>query len=329
MAGAAGKVSWDPWPLALLAALAADAILGDPPSWPHMVRLMGAAISAQEGLARARAASPSALRLAGALICLITVPGSFIAAWLLLALCSWLWVPLAAFLAALLAFECISAGQLIKEARLVEASLAAGDLQRARGLLAMIVGRDTAELTPAGVRRAVIETVAENLGDGVVAPLFYLVLLGPAGGVAYKAVNTLDSMLGYKSPRFRDLGRWPARLDDAAGWAPARLCGLLLVAAAWLARLDWRGAWRVLLADHGAHKSPNAGWPEAAAAGALGVALGGPNRYGGELVEKPWLGGGGREPGAEHVAAGLRLARACAGLAGALALAAAAVAALA
>ncbi len=322
-------MSWDPWPLALFAALAADALLGDPPSWPHLVRLMGAAIAAQERSVRSRTASPAVLRSAGAAVCLLTVGGSFVAAWLLLVLLSWLWAPLAVLAAALLAFECVSAGQLIKEARRVEASLAAGELELARSGLAMIVGRDTAALSPAGVRRALIETVAENLGDGVVAPLFYLVLLGPAGGVAYKAVNTLDSMLGYRNQRYLHLGRWPARLDDAAGWAPARLCGLLLVAAAWLARLDWREAWRVLLADHGAHKSPNAGWPEAAAAGALGVALGGPNRYGGVLVDKPWIGNGGGEPGPEQVAACLRLAWTGAGLAGALALAAAALAALA
>jgi adenosylcobinamide-phosphate synthase len=277
-------------------ALAADAIIGDPPRWPHMVRGMGGIAGALEKLSFRYLRSPKLLRLAGLGLVLVVVGGSAAATCLALHLAELAWPPLAAAMAVILGFECLSAGQLWREARDVAKPLREGDLDTARQRLSMIVGRDTAELTPAGIRRAVIETIAENLNDGVVAPLFYLVLGGPAAAVAYKAVNTLDSMVGYQSPRYRHLGFFPAKLDDLAGWLPARLTALMLAAAAGLLGLSAGKSLRVLMRDHKAHKSPNAGWPEAAMAGALGLRLGGPNHYGGVLVEKPWLNPAGRDP---------------------------------
>ena len=291
--------------LMMVLVLAADALVGDPPTWPHLVRLMGWAISRLEALLRA--ALPGALHLAGALLVLLVAGGSALAAWALLALSQALWPPLAWFLAAGLSFQCLAAGQLWREARAVARPLERGDLALARERLAMIVGRDTEALDQAGVRRALIETVAENLNDGVVAPLFYLALLGPVGAVAYKAVNTLDSMVGYRNQRYAELGLIAARLDDAAGWLPARLSALTMTGAAWLAGLDPAGAWRVMLRDHAAHASPNAGWPEAACAGALGVRLGGPSSYGGVVHAKPWLNSPGRQPTPADLAACLRL----------------------
>lgn len=307
----------------LLLALAVDAFLGDPPTWPHLVRFMGRAVERAEE--RLRAVLPGWLELAGFFLVLLVAGGSALAAWVLLALAQVIWQPLAWLLALALSWQCLAAGQLWREARAVARPLEAGDLALARRRLAMIVGRDTASLDEAGLRRALIETMAENLNDGVIAPLFYLTLLGPVGAVTYKAINTLDSMVGYKNQRYAQFGKCAARLDDAAGWLPARLSAWLLVAAARLAGLDAAGAWRALRRDHAAHSSPNAGWPEAACAGALGIRLGGPSHYGGQLKEKPWLNQEGRQPSPVDVAGCLRLLVMACGLAGLLALAAAAL----
>lgn len=309
----------DCWQLLLV--LVADLVVGDPPHWPHLVRLVGGAIDRLVPLLRRRAATPAAQRLAGAVLALAVAGGAGLAAWAALALAQAIWGPLADLLAMLLAFQCLAAGQLWREVRRVARVLDSGDLPTARRALSMIVGRETTRLSPAEIRRALVETVAENLNDGVVAPLFYLALLGPVGAVVYKAINTLDSMVGYKSEPWRHLGSFSARLDDVAGWLPARLTGLLLVAAAWLTRRDARSAWRVLLSDHAKHASPNAGWPEAACAGALGLRLGGPNHYHGRLVEKPWLNPGGRDPVPQDVPNALGLMLAAATLAAILALA--------
>jgi adenosylcobinamide-phosphate synthase len=309
--------------LILALALAADALIGDPPAWPHLVRLMGRAVERLE--ASLRAALPDSLGLAGLLLVILVVGSSALVAWALLVIAQDIWQPLAWFLALALSWQCLAAGQLWREARAVARPLEAGDLVLARQRLAMIVGRETASLDEAGVRRALIETMAENLNDGVIAPLFYLTLFGPVGAVAYKAINTLDSMVGYKNERFAELGRCAARLDDAAGWLPARLSAWLLVAAARLVGLDAAGARRAIERDHAAHTSPNAGWPEAACAGALGIRLGGPSIYGGQLKEKPWLNKEGRQPASFDVAAASRLLVMTCGLAGLASLAGAAL----
>jgi adenosylcobinamide-phosphate synthase len=176
------------------------------------------------------------------------------------------------------------------ESRGVEEALTRGDLAAARARLALIVGRETAHLSPEDIRRAVLETVAENLADGVVAPMFYALLLGLPGMLLYKAANTLDSMVGYKNDRYLRFGKVAARMDDVLNLLPARLTALLLVVAAPWVGLNRREAWRILRRDAHQASSPNAGWPEAALAGALGVRLGGPSTYFGVLVNKPFIG---------------------------------------
>lgn len=293
--------------LPFLLAVLADALLGDPPTWPHLVRWLGQAIEGLEDWLRRRYFSPAELRLAGVILVILVVGGAWLAAALALGLATGLWRVLGLLLASLLAFQCLAAGQLWREARAVVQPLGQGDLPEARRRLALIVGRDTAGLDGQGVARALIETMAENFNDGVVAPLFYLALGGAPLAVAYKAVNTLDSMVGYRNERYADLGRAAARLDDLAGYLPARLSALLLAAACPLLGLSSGQAWAMARRDHGQHKSPNSGWPEAAAAGALGVRLGGPNHYGGLLVDKPWINPEGRQPGLADIAAMQRL----------------------
>jgi adenosylcobinamide-phosphate synthase len=189
-----------------------------------------------------------------------------------------------------LAYFTLSARALGDAAQAVLSCLASGDDAGARSSLALVVGRDTAALSRKEVVKAAVETVAENTADGIVAPLFYLALGGPALGMAYKAVNTLDSMVGYKNQRYRAMGWASARCDDAANYLPARLTGLLLVAAAFITRRDWRGAYAIMRRDARKHLSPNSGYPESAMAGALGVQLGGPSLYNGVVRNAARLG---------------------------------------
>jgi adenosylcobinamide-phosphate synthase len=192
-----------------------------------------------------------------------------------------------------LAANCLALRSLHLESKTVIEALEEGDLGAARSALSMIVGRETAQLDEEGILRATIETVAENASDGVIAPLFYLSLGGPVAALLYKAANTLDSMVGYKNERYLQFGRVAAQLDDLLNWIPARLTGLLLIAAAGLTGLNSRSAWRIMWRDARLHASPNAGWPEAAVAGALNLKLGGDAVYFGQRIEKPTFGDGG------------------------------------
>jgi adenosylcobinamide-phosphate synthase len=187
-------------------------------------------------------------------------------------------------------FSCLAVRSLDQHAVRVITTLRSGDIDLARKLVGLIVGRDTGTLSATEIVRAVFETVAENISDGIVAPLFFLVAFGIPGMVAYKAINTMDSMIGYKNDRYLHFGWAAARLDDLANYIPARLTAGLIVVAAALLRLRWRRAVTVVLRDARLQPSPNAGYPEAALAGALGVRLGGLNYYFGRPVQKPFLG---------------------------------------
>ncbi|HEY6008249.1 MAG TPA: adenosylcobinamide-phosphate synthase CbiB [Geobacteraceae bacterium] len=271
----------------ILCAVLLDLLVGDPRWLPHPVVAIGRLIGALErGLRRLIANE----RGAGMFLLLLTVGITCGAAALLLAAAQAVHPALGMAVAVFFGFTSLAARSLHRESRLVADALTRGELTEARRFLSYIVGRDTADLDEAEIWRATVETVAENSSDGVIAPLCFLMLGGPVLALAYKAVNTLDSMVGYKNDRYLRFGWASARCDDLANWLPARLTGLLMAVVAPLAGLSAQGAWRVMRRDGRNHSSPNSGIPEAAAAGALGVQLGGTNRYFGVPVAKPTIG---------------------------------------
>jgi adenosylcobinamide-phosphate synthase len=261
-----------------------DLLLGDPPGWPHPVRLLGSVIQYWETvLYRARIGAGALFWLAVMATTVVLVFGVLGVAVLLPP-----WAGLAVLTYFL--YAGLATRSLHLESRKVETALVKGDLDGARANLAMIVGRETSHLSLEDMRRAVIETVAENLADGVVAPMFYTLLLGLPGLFLYKAANTMDSMVGYKNYWYAQFGKVAARADDVLSFIPARLTALLIIPTAAALGLNWRGAWRILRRDRKRAASPNAGCPEAAMAGALGVRLGGPSIYFGRRVEKAFIG---------------------------------------
>lgn len=276
--------------LAWCVAFLLDLWLGDPPHWPHPVRWIGALINIAQRVVRKVCHSDTALRIGGGVMWLFVVGVSWAVSWGILTLAfaahPWLgWCVEVWMIYTLLATRCLA-----DMARQVEQALRHGSLSDSREKLSWIVGRDTAQLQPPQITRAVVETVAENTVDGVIAPLFFLLLGGAPLAVAYKAVNTLDSMVGYKQGIYRSIGMVSARMDDVANFIPARLSWLLLTLSAWLCGRNACGAFRIGFRDRGNHSSPNCAWPEGTVAGALGVCLGGPNDYFGQRVEKPWIG---------------------------------------
>lgn len=287
--------------LPFLAGYLLDLLLGDPPQWPHPMRVMGRIIEFWEGVWYTPRVAPGAGFW-------LAVMGTTLAGMLAVLGAAALLPPLAgAAVLACLIYTGLATRSLHQESRRVEEALARGDLAQARARLAMIVGRETARLEPEGIRRAVVETVAENLADGVVAPMFFILWLGLPGLFLYKAVNTMDSMVGYKNHRYARFGTVAARADDALNFLPARLTALLIILAARLLGLDAPGAWRILRRDARSASSPNAGWPEAAVAGALGVRLGGPSTYFGQVVDKPFIGAPGNSLVAGHYRQAIRL----------------------
>ncbi|RVT91000.1 adenosylcobinamide-phosphate synthase CbiB [Sphingomonas crocodyli] len=227
--------------------------------------------------------SESGRQFAGIATVLILIAVAGGAGWILQALAMQL--PFGWVVVALLAFPALAQRSLFDHVRPVARALAAGDLEGARRAVGMIVGRDTAQLDEAGVARAAIESLAESFCDGIAAPLFWLLLLGLPGVWAYKAINTADSLIGHKEERWRAFGWAAARTDDVLNLIPARIAGVAICVAGLV-------GWRTMLRDAGKHASPNAGWPEAAIAGALGVRLAGPIAYDGVLADKAWIGDG-------------------------------------
>jgi adenosylcobinamide-phosphate synthase len=292
-------------PLAILLGFLLDLLLGDPPSLPHPVRGIGFLVSRGEKALRGIFGVRE--RLAGTVLAAAVgfIVFSFSLALLFVFYRINVW---AGFLAeTVLCWQVQAARCMQIEAAKVYAAAESGDLPLARKAVSMIVGRDTANLSMGQVIKAAVETVAENLSDGVIAPLFFTALGGPALGMFYKAANTMDSMIGYDDERYLLFGRSAARLDDALNWIPARLSGRLLILAAAVLGFDRKNAAKVYRRDRGNHASPNSGHPEAACAGALGLALAGNAWYGGKLLEKPVIGDALREPVPADILSAVRL----------------------
>jgi adenosylcobinamide-phosphate synthase len=296
--------------LILVLALALDLALGDLRApWlvvPHPVAWVGAAIAWLDRRLNRERRSDRTRRMRGivavAILVVAAVALGLALAWALRGI--WFgWAIEAAIVAVLLAQR-----SLFVHVAAVATSLDRGGLAGGRAAVAHIVGRDPDALDEPGVARAAIESLAENFSDGVVAPALWYAVLGLPGLFLYKTANTLDSMIGHHSPRYLQFGWAAARLDDLLNLVPARLAGLMLgIAALTMQRTSGRAALVTMLRDAGKHRSPNAGWPEAAAAGALGLALAGPRRYGGALVEEPWLGTGRARATQDDIALALRL----------------------
>ena len=276
---------------AVVAGFLLDALLGDPRRIPHPIVAMGNAIAWLEP--RLRAAfpdTPSGARRAGVVLVAVLCAGSFGATWCLIAVAGLVHPLLGFAVETWLCYQALAACELRRQSMRVVRELTREGLPAARRAVGMIVGRDTEALDERGVLKAAVETVAENTADGVVGPLVYLIVGGAPLGMLYKAVNTMDSMVGYKNERYLDFGRAAARVDDVLGFIPARLAALCMIAAAPAAGLSAKGAWRIWRRDRFNHTSPNSAQNESAMAGALGVELAGSAVYFGKLVEKPTMG---------------------------------------
>src|SRR5579871_2087924 len=282
---------------ALVLALAFDALIGDP-DWlwkrvAHPVVLFGWAIDCLDRALNNERWVESQRRVAGVFAIAVLVAGSAALGWLIARLANA--TPFAWALEAIVASIFLAQRSLYEHVARVQLAFATGGLTEARVVLSAIVGRDPQALDEAGVCRAAIETTAENFSDGVVAPAFWFALLGVPGLLAYKAINTADSMIGHLTERHRAFGWAAARLDDLVNLVPARLAAVLLTLVAPVTGGSFSGSLRVVRSDAQKHRSPNAGWPESAMAAALGVALAGPRVYPERVVDDPFVNAGGRK----------------------------------
>jgi adenosylcobinamide-phosphate synthase len=294
----------------LIMALAIDAAVGEPKwlwsRWPHPAVVIGRMIGWLDRTLNDDRLSDVSRRRRGGIAMAALVMGALIVGSLVQGVLELL--PFGWLLTAAVASVLIAQRSLYDHVVPVRNALAAGDLAGARRAVSMIVGRDPARLDAPGIARSAIESTAENASDGVVAPAFWFAVLGLPGLVAYKAINTADSMIGHRSPRHEAFGWAAARLDDLVNLVPARLSGILFMLAAPVVGGRIRTAFSIMRRDARRHRSPNAGWPEAATAGALGIALAGPRTYASGTVDDPFLNPTGRhDPGAHDIARALRL----------------------
>ncbi len=298
-----------------------DMILGDPHWLWHPVRGIGKVIEWTErglcrlfGIRSEREVDIGKKKAAGILLVLVVLTTSLAVTYGLLALAGMIHPGLKIVLECIICYQMLAMKSLKTESMKVCRALRDGDVEAARNAVSMIVGRDTGRLTAEGITKAAVETVAENTSDGVVAPLMYMFAFGVYGGVAYKAVNTMDSMVGYRNDRYLYLGRFAARLDDVCNFIPARVSALCMIAAAFLLGLDGRRAAFIFKRDRYCHASPNSAQTEAVCAGALGVELAGDAWYAGVLHRKPVIGDDIRKVEAEDIVRAGRLLYATSGI---------------
>ncbi len=288
----------------ILAALILDALIGDPRSWPHPVRLIGSLAIRLEPITLRCLANA---RIAGLLTALTVVAVTAVLTYGVVQLGLEVNPWLGAIISIFIMYTGIAAQDLAKHANEVKLALDKGDLVLARKRVGMICGRDTDELDETAIIKATVESVAENLVDGVTAPLFYGMIGGPVGVMVYKAISTLDSTFGYRNERYLLFGWASAKLDDIAAFIPSRITGLLVPCAALLMGMRYKESLRALRTDRLKHSSPNSGHSESAFSGALGLMLGGPSRYQGVIHDKPYIGRSIEQPANEHISASVRL----------------------
>ncbi|WFA10269.1 adenosylcobinamide-phosphate synthase CbiB [Tissierella sp. Yu-01] len=282
----------------LLLAVVLDFVIGDPYNFPHPVKLMGRLIIFEENQLRKLCKTNKQLKISGLIIVIINVIlGFFIPFYLLYAVKAN--KVLFTIINTYLIYTSIAARCLHHEAIMVSKALDKG-LDDGRKRLSYIVGRDTSQLSEEEVIKATVETVAENTSDGVIAPLFFIAVLGAPGGLMYKFVNTMDSMLGYRNEKYIDMGYFPARTDDLFNIIPARITGLLMNIGS-IGKFDLKNGLKIMWRDRRNHKSPNSGYPESAVAGLLGIQLGGGNYYHGLFIDKPNIGDGLNQIGRRHI----------------------------
>lgn len=303
------------WPFPAFAsaalALAIERFFGYPETLQskigHPVEWIGRLIGKLDTHLNRPASSATENLLRGLIALALLLVATFIPAWLAAKILSHLsfgWI-----IEALIATAFIAQTSMRKHVKAVYQALGIS-LPEARRAVSKIVGRDPARLDESGIARAALESLAENTSDGIVAPALWYAILGLPGLVVYKAINTADSMIGHKSERFRNFGWAAARLDDLVNLPCSRLTGALFAAAVWIGSSDrGKAAWNIMWRDAPSHQSPNAGWPEAALAGGLGLKLGGPRIYGGQTIDLPWMGGGRSTLNRDDIRAGLRLYR--------------------
>jgi adenosylcobinamide-phosphate synthase len=285
--------------ISLIIGFVLDLIIGDPHNPVHPVRLIGSFGSRMEKLFRKVLSSK--LKIAGLFTWAVVVLTTFLVTFGVVKYDFYLNNVLGIIVEGILLYFCISAKGLKVEGLKVINILKSGDIEGARKQLSYIVGRDTKSLDEKSIVRAVIETVAENMSDGVIAPLFFAGIGGAPLAMAYKAVNTCDSMFGYKNDKYMDFGFTSAKLDDLFNYIPARLTGYFIVIASFILGSNYKGSYKIYKRDRYNHTSPNSAHPEAAVAGALGIRLGGANYYFGKLVEKPTIGDNKEDIKIEHL----------------------------
>lgn len=277
-----------------------DTIIGDPYKLPHPIRWIGSFISILEKLCRKIAKSNTMLMILGAILVFIVI---FVSGGITL-----LVLKLASFnkyayliVSSVICYYMLAGKSLKTESMKVYKAFENNDTEGARKAVSMIVGRDTQSLTKEGIIKAAVETVAENSSDGVVAPLIYMLIFGPVGGVVYKAVNTMDSMIGYVEEKYFYIGKFAAKLDDVLNYIPARISGILVIISAFILRYNYKNAFRIFKRDRRKHASPNSAQTESAMAGALGVQLAGDATYFGVVHKKPYIGDKKRETENEDI----------------------------
>ncbi|WP_321994315.1 cobalamin biosynthesis protein [Clostridium butyricum] len=265
-----------------------DLLIGDPNNPFHPVRGIGLLASKLETIFRKLL--KNSLKIAGLIVWMITIILTFAITYGIIFVCMKINKYLGIIVQGIIIYFCISAKGLVVEGYKVIKYLNEGNIEKSRKQLSYIVGRDTESLDSKEITRAVIETIAENMSDGVIAPILFAGIFGAAGSMAYKAVNTMDSMFGYKNEKYIKFGYFPAKLDDLFNYIPARVTGIFIIISSFFLKRDYKNSFKIYKRDRYNHTSPNSAHPEAAMAGALDIQLGGANYYFGKIVEKPVIG---------------------------------------